>query len=56
MVTVPVKLAAEEMVWLLIAPEVVTVPMLTRLPELSMRLVELVWMVPPVVLMLPEPE
>ena len=51
-VTVPVKLAALLIVWELIAPLVVTVPMLTKLPELSMRLTELVWMPPPVVLML----
>ena len=40
--TVPLKLAALEMVWPLIPPLVVIVPMLTRSPELSMR-----W-VPPV--------
>src|SRR3990167_6386233 len=37
MVTVPVKLAADEIVWELMAPDVVTVPILTKLPELSMR-------------------
>ena len=36
---VPVKLAALEIVWELMAPEVVTVPMLTKLPDESMRLV-----------------
>ena len=37
MATVPVKLAEEDMVCPLTAPEVVTVPMLTRLPLASMR-------------------
>ena len=38
-VNVPVKLAALEIVWPLIAPEVVIVPIFTKFPETSMRLV-----------------
>lgn len=33
----PVKFAAEEIVWLLIAPDVVIVPIFKRLPDASIR-------------------
>jgi hypothetical protein len=52
-VSVPVKLAAEEIVWPLIRPEVM-VPRVA-LPELSILVTLLVWSEPPVLLMLPEP-
>ena len=38
-----------------IEPDKPRLPMFVRLPELSNRVVLLVWMTPPVVLMLPEP-
>src|SRR3989338_2996890 len=45
---VPVKLAALEMVWLLMAPEVVTVPMLTKLPDES-----ILWVPAPAPVLMP---
>ncbi len=50
---VPPLSVPPEIVAVLIAPDVVIVPMLTKLPLLSMRSVLLVWMVPATALILP---